>query len=237
METIPQLNTWQGLFSLVILLIALYWLLKLIAYALKQFAKRNITNKKTIVAITKVLIVYKPIATLLILLDFIFINYIIHTIVLVIVGVFAYSQIKNYVNGIFLKLNPLINNGAIINVSQFSGEIKKLLPLGLILNTENGERFINYTTIESGGFAIKSNDNSLLRQTLYLETDKNEQQILDVLFDNPILNYEENPSVKATENNFFKLQYTLETGATTETLISFLENKNIKTTLTNNIAS
>lgn len=237
METIPQLNTWQGLIALVVLLIVLYWLLKLIAYALKQFAKRNITNKKTIVGITKVLIIYKPIATLLILLDFILINYIIHTIILIVVCVFGYSQIKNYIHGIFLKLNPLITNGAMVVISDFNGEIKKMLPLGLILNTENGERFINYATIESSGFAIKSNDTSLLRQTLYLHTDKTQQQVLDMVFDNPILNYEENPTIKVTENKFLKLQYTLEAGATTETLIAFLEKQNIKSTLTNNIVS
>lgn len=237
MGTIPQLNTWQGLFSLVIILIIAYWLLKLITYALNQFAKRNITNKKTIVTLTKVLMLYKPLAAILILLDFIFINYIVHTIILVIIGVFAYSQIKNYVNGIFLKLNPLINVDAIIRVSKYTGEIKKLMPLGLILSTENGERFINYSTIESNGFSIKSNDNSLLRQTLYLKTEKTQEQVLDMLFDNPILNFDENPTIKTAENNLLKLQYTLEAGETTETLIAFLDKKNIQSTLTNNIAS
>lgn len=237
MGTIPQLNTWQGLFSLVIILIIAYWLLKLITYALNQFAKRNITNKKTIVTLTKVLMLYKPLAAILILLDFIFINYIVHTIILVIIGVFAYSQIKNYVNGIFLKLNPLINVDAIISVSKYTGEIKKLMPLGLILSTENGERFINYSTIESNGFSIKSNDNSLLRQTLYLKTEKTQEQVLDMLFDNPILNFDENPTIKTAENNLLKLQYTLEAGETTETLIAFLDKKNIQSTLTNNIAS
>lgn len=237
MGTIPQLNTWQGLFSLVIILIIAYWLLKLITYALNQFAKQNITNKKTIVTLTKVLMLYKPLAAILILLDFIFINYIVHTIILVIIGVFAYSQIKNYVNGIFLKLNPLINVDAIISVSKYTGEIKKLMPLGLILSTENGERFINYSTIESNGFSIKSNDNSLLRQTLYLKTEKTQEQVLDMLFDNPILNFDENPTIKTAENNLLKLQYTLEAGETTETLIAFLDKKNIQSTLTNNIAS
>lgn len=235
METIPQFNTWQGLFSLVILLLALYWLFKLISYALEQFAKRNIANKRTILAIKKGLILFKPVALFLILLNFISINYITHTILLVIIGVFGYKHIKNYLNGISLKINPLINQGAVINTDIYKGEIKTLLPFGLILNTEAGERFINYSNIEHNGFAIASNDTRLLRQTLYLKSeDKTREQVLDILFDNPILNYEENPTLKKAEDNQLKLQYTLESGATTEALIAFLEDKNITTNLTNN---
>ena len=40
----------------------------------------------------------------------------------------------------------------------------------MILNTEQGERFISYNEIEKQGFAIKSNNNGKLRQTLYLQT-------------------------------------------------------------------
>lgn len=237
MDTLPQLNTWKGLIALVIFLIALFWFLKITIFALKKIAKQNITNKKIIAAITKTLVVFKPIATAIILLDFIAINYINHPIIILVVGIFGYAQLKNYMNGVFLKLNPLMRKGALVNIAEFSGLIKEMRPLGLIISTENGERFVNYTTIETSGFAVKSNDTSLLRQTLYLQTDKTQNQVLDVLFDNPILNYEENPTLKATESSLLKLQYTLETGTTTATLIAFLETQNIKATKTNNIIS
>lgn len=234
MENIPQLNTWKGLFTLVLLLIHLYWLLKLVSYALEQFAKRNLTNKNTIVAIKKSLLIFKPVALALVLLDFIAINYITHTILLTAVGVFGYAHIKNYINGIFLKINPLISVGAVIQIADYSGEIKKLLSRGMIVSTENGDYYMNYGTIESQGFVIKSDHTSLLRQTLYLLTDMPQEKLLDLLFDNPVLNYDQHPSLKMSDNNYLKLQYTLEPGASTKEFISFLEQHNIKASLTNN---
>lgn len=237
MEILSQLNTWERLFSLALLLLAIYWFFKLFTYAIEKFAKQNLYNKKVNTTLKKGLLLFKPTAILLLILDFVSINYITHTILLAVVCVFGFSHLKNYINGLILKLNPLINKGALIKIDNYIGEIKTMLPFGLILNTENGERFINYSFIEKKGFAIKFSDTSLLRQTLYLETKKTEDEILDLLFDNPILNYEDNPVLKASENNKLKLQYTLETGASTEALIAFLEDNKIIASLTNTIQS
>ena len=233
MDTIPQLNTWQGLFWLLVVLIIIYWSIKLILLSLKQFAKRNLYNKQLVLFFEKIILFFKPIAITLLLLDFISINYITHTMLLIIVGVFGFSQIKNYIHGVFLKSNPMVSNGAIMQVGNNTGEIKQFLPLGLKLDTEDGEQFINYITITSNGFAIKSNKTSVIRQTLYLKTEKTPDQILDLLFNNPIINYNQAPIVSNTENNQLKLLYTIEDGASTKELINFLEDNNIQTNLNN----
>jgi hypothetical protein len=56
------------------------------------------------------------------------------------------------------------------------------------------------------------------------------------MFDNPILNFEEKPSLKnGVDPEDLILKYTLESGATTKDLISFLNSKEIETNLTRKV--
>ncbi len=236
MDNYYQLNTWEGLLSLVILLTALYWLIKGLLFLLKELGKRTVTNRNTQQFIKKSLIVYKPIAAVIIVLDFMAINYITHSLLLIVLGVFGYKHVKNYLNGVFLKLNPLMTSGAQMTFQNTIGEIKRLLTFGLILSTEKGEHFVNYSVIEEQGFAINSHKHSALRQTLFIESELEKETLLDMLFDNPILNFKEPPVLNASEKEaVHKLQFTLETGASTEDLTAFFKAKNIiaHTTLSN----
>ena len=234
---ISTLNTWNELWSLFILLVACYWSLRLLIYLLDRFAKRNIGNKNFIIILKKTTLFYNPVAVLIILLGFISINYITHTIILIIVSVFGYSYIKNYINGIFFQVNPLFREEATVKIGDFRGEIEKVMPFGITISTEEGEHYLNYSYVEKIGFTIQSDKDSLLRKTLYLKTDFTAEQVLDLLFDNPILSYKDAPTVlQSEESEKLKLQYTLEHGSTTEELVAFLKDQNIQTGLTYNIS-
>lgn len=228
METIENINTWRGLLVLLIFLFLFYWVVKVLTYGIANYTKKNVTHKKVVSFLERLLLLFKPIAVLLLLLDFITINPISHTILLAVVGVLGHKHIHNYINGIILKINPLIDVGALLETGKHQGEIKQLLPLGMLLRTETGERFLSYSEVETKGFAVKSYENSSLRQILFLKTEVKRDAILDLLFDNPILNYKDQPSLKATEKaNEYKLQYSLENGASSEDLIAFLIERNI----------
>lgn len=235
METFENIKTWQNLVFLGFLLLVIYWVIKLLSYFIARLARKNVTNKIIVAYFNKTLLIFKPIAILLLLLNFISINFITHSLLLAIVAVFGYKHINNYINGIIIKINPLIGKGTLLEIGEYQGEIKQMLPFGMVVSTETGERFINYSEIESKGFAVKSNETSLLRQTLFLQTELSKDDILDLLFENPILNNEEYPAVKATEKEKqYKLQYSLESGASSEDLMAFLNEKNINTTQTIN---
>ncbi|PKQ60843.1 hypothetical protein BZG02_17725 [Labilibaculum filiforme] len=235
MENIEKLYTWSGLFGLVVLLIFIYWMLKLVKYIGERFAKKNVTNKKIISFLRKSLLFYKPIAIAILVLGFISINRITHSIILIFVCVFAFYYLKNYLSGIFFQANPLVSKGAFITIGDFKGEVRSLQAFGLIINAEYGERFINYTTIERLGFAINSNVNTKLRQTLYLHTSLTKDQVLNLIFDNPILDFDQKPTIQNSEDpQVYKFQYTLENGATSEDLAAFLQEIQIETSVTNN---
>jgi hypothetical protein len=236
METIDYLYTWEGLLFSTIIVVALYWSLKSLLYFFTFLNKRYTPNKLIKNSLTKILIIFKPIAVIVLALNFISINYITHTVILVIVSLFGYNYFKNYVQGVFLKLNALIEKGTVLKIGDYKGDIRKILPFGLLLNTESGQQFLNYSSIEKTGFSIISLQNNTFRQTLYLQTEKSIDNILDILFDNPILSLNDRPVVdKSQEKHTKKLQYTLELGATSEDLMAFLNNHDIQTSLTNTL--
>lgn len=230
MESIFRFSTWQGLITLGFLLLAIYGVLHLARFLVKSIGQKNITNKRIVAIINRVLLLFKPMAGIVLLLDFIAINYVTHTILIVVVGTFGYHHIKNYIFGLFLKMNPLVKIGVTMQIEDTIGELKSFLPFGAVFNTEKGERYVSYSTIEQNKFSVNSNREDVLRQTLFLETELTADAVLDVLFNNPIVDFDEKPIVRSTaENNRLKLQYTLENGATTQNLVAFLNEKHIKT--------
>ncbi|RKS53037.1 hypothetical protein BC962_1282 [Gillisia mitskevichiae] len=236
METITTFYSWKGLFYLFIGLLALYGIIKIVIRLIENSAKKNLTNKQFIFWLRNSLFFYVPVAVIVFVLGFISINYITHSILILIIGIFGFPYIKNYLSGILFKSNPIVSKGALIKSKDLEGEIKQLMVLGMIVNTEYGEQYVNYKNIEEFGFTINSNKSSALRQTLYLKTILTQDAVLDILFDNPILNFEEKPSLKnGVEPEDLILKYTLESGATTQDLISFLNSKEIETKLTRKV--
>ncbi len=233
MGSITTFYSWQGLFYLFLGLLAIYGVIKVIISIIENSAKKNLASKRFIFWLRNNLLFYTPLAVIIFTLGFISINYITHSLLILIIGVFGFPYIRNYLSGLIFKSNPIVNEGALIKSVNLDGEINRLLILGMIVNTETGEQYVNYRSIEESGFTINSNKSSLLRQSIYLKTSLNKESILDLLFDNPILIFDEKPSLSdSSEVDALILKYTLESGATTEDLISFLNAHDIETSIT-----
>lgn len=235
METIESFNTWKGLFYLTTGLFLLYWFIKILQLAAERFPRKSLFIKKGTNILKSILLVFKPVAFLLIILDFIAINYIVHGLFLVLIGALAYMPIRNYISGLLLNMNPLLTKGSTITIDNLKGEIKQLLAQGIVLSTESGQSFVEYAAIDKSGFSITSKDTGIYRHTLNLTTDLSKEQLLDFLFANPLLNFKEPPTVRESEiPNTLKLQYTLEEGGSDEDFLAFLAEHKIKTILTQN---
>ncbi|WP_158977026.1 hypothetical protein [Cellulophaga sp. L1A9] len=234
MENIFTFYTWLGLRNLILILFFGYWAIKLITFLIQKITVTQRVNKNVLAILNKVLLLYKPISILLILLGFIAINYIVHGIFLLLICAIGYPFIRNYVGGVLYKINSILARGVSVTINETTGEIKKFLPFGIVVNTEKGDSFINYTTIDESGYTVNSKHDTVLRQTLFIRTLLSKKELLDLLFDNPLLNYKETPVLKEQEgSNTLKLQYTLEKGIQAESLIAFLTANKIETSLTN----
>ena len=228
MKLLESYTTWTGLLYLMVLILLVFWTIRLLSLFIERRGKKNLINRRIQRTLKKFLVIFPMVAAAVLLMGFLSVNYIIHGILVLVITIFALPHIRNYISGVFFKLNPITDIGASIKSGEFEGELDEFLLLGIIINTVAGERFVQYATLENAGFTIKSNKNKDLRQTLYLRTTLSRNKILDLLFENPILDFNEKPQIKEEViKGQYILKYTLENGVISEDLIAFLHDQNI----------
>ena len=169
------------------------------------------------------------------MLSFVAINYKVYGVVFLLFLVVTFTHIKRYIYGVLFKINPLVNIGSNITTGEFKGDISKFLFFGVVINEEVGNRFINYSYIDDNGFSINQNDNASIRRTIYIYDQEKTTPILDLLFENPNVDFNNKPIIKRVPNEkTLQLQIALETGATMESLLAYLNQHNIKSSATKN---
>lgn len=227
--------TWTKFFTIVAILIVIYTLLYIILHLLPYIFKRKSLLNKGIEIVKKIIELYKPIAFLTILLSFVSINYKIHGTLFLLFLIVTFLHIKRYLYGVLFKINPLIHIGSSICTGEFKGDISKFMFFGVVINEETGNRFINYSYIDTHGFSIYQNDNASVRRTIYIYDQEKTTPILDLLFENPTIDFNNKPIIKKIPNEkILQLQITLESGAKMESLLVYLNQHNITTSLIKN---
>ncbi|MFC3881828.1 hypothetical protein ACFOSV_16650 [Algoriphagus namhaensis] len=233
METTTDIFTWKDLWLLALVLLALYGLLHLIRLGFDRYMKQNRIGNRLKLSSKRFELFYIPMAWLILVIGFISIDPIWHGLFLGIAGLFAFPYLKNYVSGLFLKANPMLEIGAIVQNGEVRGLINRITSLGLVLGTSTGEQFVWYSQFEKMGFAVIAQQTNQRLQSVYLESDLSTSQILDVMFDHPVLSFGKKINLRPTKRKgIYLLQFALEQGAKTEDLTTFLEGHGIVTSLT-----
>lgn len=225
-------SIWIEFFRIVLTVSVAYLMLNLLFFVYIKKAKNKRVSRWRWIYKTKMFSL--PFALLIIIGSFININFEIHGIIVILLAVFGYRHLKNYVEGLFLRIQPKFSLGASVKCGRIEGRIIQITNLGIVLNTEVGERFVWYTSFEKSGFTILSNQVQSQRKTLYLkspELSKNELQSL--LFEHPILVIGDPFQINATAiEDVYRMEYTLEKGALNNDLIHYLQNLGIETSNT-----
>lgn len=225
-------NTWILFFELFAVLLVIYLLLKITLRVSQRVIKSAKRRNAYRIWLRRIKVVYKPIAILLLLISIISINYIAHGLIFLGIGIFGYSYIKNYLSGVLFKINPLTSEGVRIKINEIEGEIQKFLPLGVIIHTQNGEHFVQYSAIDKEGFVINRNIGGALRQSLFFDRNVDTGILMDALFDCPLVDFKQAPEIRKTENESrYRVMLTLEHGVQTAQIIRFLEHKQIEAKL------
>lgn len=227
--------TWYKFFTITTTLIVILFFLVIVVRFLPYVFKRKSTQNNPILILNKVIEIYKPIAVLVILLSFVSINYIIHGVLFLLFLIISFIHIKRYLYGVFFRINPIVNIGSTISTGEFKGDISNFMYFGVVINEEIGNRFINYSYIDQHGFSIHQNDIASVRRTIYIYDQEKTTPLLDLLFENPNIDFNNKPTLKKIPNEkTLHLQFALESGAKMESLIVYLNQHNIKTSLTKN---
>lgn len=227
--------TWYKFFTIITILVVVYIFLIIAARFLPYVFKRKSIQNNSILVLNRILEIYKPIAILIILLSFVSINYKVHGVLFLLFLIVTFLHIKRYLYGVLFKINPLVNIGSTISTGEFKGDISNFMFFGVVINEDIGNRFINYSYIDKHGFSIHQNDNVSVRRTIYIYDQEKTTPILDLLFENPNIDFNNKPIIKKVPNEkTLQLQFALESGAKMESLITYLNQHNITTSLTKN---
>lgn len=228
--------SWEGLFYLVLILFTAYWLIKLVGVVTHSWMRKGRLKRQVELLFERALLLYKPLAFSVVLLAFIAINYIVHGIFILVFLVIGLPSLRNYLSGLQLKFNGLLRKGAIIETLDLSGEIAKLLPLGIVINSAKGESYVDYASLSKHQYTLVAKDDAVLRQTLLISTERSNSDVLDLLFVNPMLDFLNKPTiVNSPSDEHKRLQFTLEDGVRPEDFIAFLTEQNITVAITENL--
>jgi hypothetical protein len=230
-----NLYHWNNLFALGLILLGIYAILVAGHWLVKRYLRQNKSGKRITRIMKRLALFYVPLAWGILIVSFVSIDYIRHGILISVGFILTFPYLKHYISGLFLRENPMIQIGAVVQGKKIKGLIHKIGSLGLVLGTSTGEHFIWHGEFEQSGFSVIPPKSTTRLQSIYLQSQLSKKQILDLLFDQPILAYSKPIDLKATKKDHqFILQYTLEKGAKTEDLISFLNENSVSSSLTEN---
>ena len=227
------MNNWNDLLTLILIVFSIYLFLYLCIFLILQQLKKRRINDRYFNLIKKIRLFYKPIAWLVILGGFISLDPITHGLLAIIVGAFFFNHMRNYISGLFIRSSPMVVAGTLVQAGKIKGRINRIATLGMVLGTDQGERWVWYSSFDQVGFTLISNQTNVQQRAIYLKTSLKGESILDLIFNHPVLALGQAPNLKRLDqNNTYLLHYTLVKGTRNEDFINFLHANEILTNQT-----
>lgn len=212
-----------------LVLLALVIAVEIVGKLLPKFIRRTDKRQQVVTYYKRFKFAFIIIASMLLLLTFIRVNYVLHGGFLIFLAVILFPFIRSLMHGLAINLNGVLYIGMRLQTADYKGEIKKFTPLGIWLLSTNGSRFINYLHLHKEGFTTLANEDNNARTNVIIESSLKSEQIIDLLFETPFIKHEALPELKGVEDTGKRtLYFTLQDGVTQETLFSFLNQHQIE---------
>ena len=209
-------------------------LLVILKKLVPKFIKNSKHRKQFTLIFGRFLLIYKILACLVVIGIFVQSNYIVHGGMLLVLIAVSYSFILSFLSGIIFQWTAIVQKGSRLAIGDFQGDVVRFSPFGIILNSHEGERFVNYREIEEKGYTTIYKEDGSIIHSIHIETELSEEKIKDLLFETPIVNYEFPPKLaKMDSENQWKLSFELEDGVKKANIISYLLEHKINTTIIN----
>ncbi len=196
--------SWSLWFFAVLGVVVLFFVLRLLANVLDRVNVLGKQQRPAREILNVVLHLYEPAAILFLLVGFVFINLLLHGLLVAFVFILAFYPVKNYVNGRLFLLAHKLQDGQRIQVNEMSGIIRNLGRLGVSLQTPEGLRFINYTTLLSDGYLLLKGEKIGRLHQLSISSDTDVAALTvsslnNRLFACPYIDWSMRPEIKVDE--------------------------------------
>lgn len=146
--------TYTNLVVEILILWGLYWLLTLLQKRIRNGAIFGKYQQAIAGYLDTFLLLYEPITILLITIVFIFINPVMHGIILLLLTLAGFNRIRDYLSGRIILATSLVGEGKRLKSPQASGVISRIGRIGLYLQTGDSLSFVNYTNLLTEGYSL-----------------------------------------------------------------------------------
>ena len=195
----PIQYTWGNWLTTLLALAVFYLLLRFLhkrLIGINFFGKHQSRVQRIIHAI---LLVFEPLAMLILGIGFILINPLYNGLALGLMLLAGFNHFRNYANGRIVLFDKNIKAGTKIATGNLSGIISKMGRLGLRLKNEKGVHFINYSKLMSEGYLLRSGEEIGGYYKLKIFPKENEkisrEKIMDQLSAAPYLDWNIKPDL------------------------------------------
>lgn len=157
-ELVKHQLTWGQFLGLGIMILLSY----IVLFFLKELVDRlpvprNIKTKAHGV-FHNILVIYEPLAFLVLLIAFIFINPLFHGLLIFLLILINFTYLKIYMSGRLLMLNEHIEEGTILRLKNGEGLVTHMGRMGLDLQTNEGLHRVSYDSILREGYVLVASD-------------------------------------------------------------------------------
>lgn len=158
MDRIFESTSWFQFGVLILFVVLLLLGIKLLIFIFDNLSHQSTFATRSRRVLQFILDHIEPFIILILLGNFILINYTLHTLIVVLLVIGGYRQIRDYITGKSLKYNGALMNGSHISIGDVSGEIGDLRRLGVQVKAKDAVHFYSYARLYDKGFTIHAND-------------------------------------------------------------------------------
>ena len=234
---------WGDLLSIAVVLVLFYFAL----IFLKRILSRIISAKKTYqtcnTGLEYLLLIYEPLIVLIITSVFIFINPMLHGLLVALILLVCFIPIRNYFSGRLIQFTEAIHIGEKICTKNAEGVIAETGRFGLKLRSDKGMHFIGYSSLLSDGFMMLSGTEiggfhqlKIVPKTLENNTN-NGRQLKDLLYTAPYIDWNNSANTFTANSNAseFSANLLVRKDGHFQDLITLIEERGYIVTIQNNI--
>ncbi|MEZ4827825.1 MAG: hypothetical protein R3C61_16295 [Bacteroidia bacterium] len=203
--------SWAAFFLLGLALLALYIALRLTRRFLDNSPIARNIRKPVNDLITQLLVLYEPLAIILLAGTFIFINPGFHGALILFILIIGFAHIRNYISGKLLWFSETFQEGKMVETGKIKGIITRKGNLGTYIRTPEGMHYVSYSRIFAEGYTLISDNQtvgeySLLEVTPMVKPEKGEKSDVFQSFhnqwvNNPFINRNYKPEITYQNGN------------------------------------
>jgi hypothetical protein len=209
MENLFPTFTWERLFLMVIILLALYFIIMLLERRLRYWGF-PLTLKLAAPLGRFVTILYEPIAMLIFIGGFFLIRPIYHGLLLIALFALGYNHLRNYLSGRIILLGGGWQVGKQVEAGAVKGLIARLGRLGVYLQDTKGQHFINYAKLLTDGYTLSTDEEAGGLYNLLISQPNmdsfNPQKLMDLLVKAPYIDWNHRPALSAIDQQQTQLK-------------------------------